>query len=609
MLSVQGILDLINDSGYKKPLLIEQWKDVYYRMSLHIDGICPAYRDIRFGTLQSNSSNVTWGGNAYVNPNKLGWCSEYQWLFESYLFSRYPHEDDLVRTWRFSQYKPFTQSPFLQVIQVITGAIFQDSGYSITVNDKSDNDYIWGKNFHGKSLVNYISDNFQMICADPNGVFVVAPKESHYETTTSDIQPDIWFIPSRDIIWYGKDEIIFKIEDIYWAVNRMAYHRFQKVEDTYQNIDPSGYYYAHFLERVPAYKAGGLWNNRGYYESWLNSARAIADQYVISISDEQMVMKQASHPFIIEADTECPDCESHSGYIQNKCSCNGDGDATCDCSGTGYVRTMCPTCKGNGSISRNPADRIIAPTEDMDKDLIKIVNPDTAINKLHIERNKEIYNDMLRALHLHYIEQAQSGIAKDKDMETRYQFILKISNDLFDRLLTGLIEDILALRNVSVNGGIVMPRSTDYVIVKPTQFQIKTTYDLLEDLTKGKESGLPSYQLSQLQLDYVEKQFGGNDLLKKKTEVINIIDVLANLPTADIQAIVLNNAATNRDWQFSVRLSYILDKLIRTNGQEWFLNQSIDNIETAARTEFDKVMPPTFDATQPIVVDENRAFA
>lgn len=597
MLSIQGILNLINDNGYKRPLIIEQWKDVYYRMSLHIDGICPTYYDMRSGILIKNQ---------VINPNKISWCDAYDWIFQYSLFSRYPHEAEVTRNWRLSQYKPFTKAPFLQIIQVITGAIFQDSGYNITVNDKDDNDYIWGANFHKKSLAKYISDSFQQICEDPNGRFVVLPKEPYHSTTTQRIEPDIWFIPSKDIIWVTKDEIIFDVDEIRWAVNGMAYFRFQKDEaGVYQNMDGlnGGYYYAHLLNKVPSYVAGGLWNNRGYYNSWLDAALPVADQFVISKSDEQMVMKQASHPFIIETDTECPSCENSSGYLMVACN----HKTSCDCV-DGYYRDKCSDCRGTGQISRNPGDRIIAPAEDMQHDLIKIVNPDTSINKLHLDNNKDIYLALKEALHLNYIDEAQSGVAKDKDMETRYQFILSIATDIFGRIIPGLLGDILALRNISVNRGIVIPKPTDYVLVQPTQFNIKTSMMLLEELKEGRDSGIPSYQQAALIEDYTQKQFGGDDVLQKKTCVINAIDVLANKSAADKQIAVSNNACTTRDWQFSERLDYILRKLIRSKGQEWFLYAEIDDIETEAIAEFDKIVQKIPVTDMPIVYDENRAY-
>ncbi len=55
----------------------------------------------------------------------------------------------------------------MQCIQVVTGAIFQDSGYSITITDKADNEYIWGNNFDGKCLVQCVSDSFPSIVERP----------------------------------------------------------------------------------------------------------------------------------------------------------------------------------------------------------------------------------------------------------------------------------------------------------------------------------------------------------------------------------------------------------------------------------------------------------
>jgi len=108
-------------------------------------------------------------------------------------------------------------------------------------------------------------------------------------------------------------------------------------------------------------------------------------------------------------------CSTTSGL----CSCN---NATDD-----WKLRDCPSCHGKGTISHNPGDRIIAPAEDMKNQLVQIINPDVAVNKFHAEFTDNLFNQIFRSLYLNYIEQAQSGVAKDKDMEARYQFIMRIN--------------------------------------------------------------------------------------------------------------------------------------------------------------------------------------
>lgn len=600
MLTLPAIIDLLNkqDKMERDPVYFK-WRQVYYGMSIHIDGILPAHRDLRYGTITDTTP--------FVFANYYEDWQFYQQIFETQLFSRYPKEREEMRQWRLSQYKAFTKDPFLKAIDTITGAIFQESGYSIKVDNPDDEQYIWGNNFEDKSLPEYFAKKFQNICADPNGIFVVIPKEPGYATTTQKVEPKVYFIPSRFIIKVTKEEIIFSLDDIVWTINEIGYFRFAKQGSQYYHIDEQyGGYYAHMMRKVPYMKAGGKWNMQGYYDSWLDAAKAIADEFVGSMSDEQLVMKDASFPYTIEASTDCPDCDGGTVQLCTSCRhqhCDCDADHT---NGANYALTKCPSCGGTGDISRNPGDRLVAPYEEMDKDLIKIVSPETTINKLHIDRNKELYNSILRALHMNYIEEAQSGVAKDKDMETRYQFILKISNDLFDRLIKKTIEAILSLRNVSSVNGMMQPIPGNFTIVKPVQFNIYTSYDLLNEYKEAFASNLPGYQMSAILDDFTDKRFGGDDVLLKKTWFITQSDILAVNSAEQIQIILLNGAATQRDYQYHLQLPKILAQIVRERSPEWFIKANYEQIDNEVQTLFNAMVPPIPVIRPTETIDETR---
>lgn len=588
MLSVSAIIDLLNDQGkgFKTPPFINKWRGVYFGMSLHTTGACPAFRILKPGANYENT-----GKNGPRAP-RAGWTYpvgfygwEYQQLFEIYLLNRHPREADETFQWRLSQYRPYTRTPFQKCMDVVSGAIFQDGNYSLTLDNADDASYIDGNNFNDHDLIGYIKNNFQWICEDPNGRFIVIPKEPYYATTTSKIEPRVYFIPSKNIISITDDEIVFNIRDIAWVANNIGYFRFKKdpATDKYIHIDGSyGGYYAHMFGRVPNIVAGGVWNTQGFYDSWLNAAKAIADDFVSSKSAEQLVNKEASHPFIVEASTDCPDCNA--GLIQEACEITAETPQ-------GQRLIRCPRCGGSHTISHNPADRMIVPPDQMKEKLIQIINPDVDINKFHKDNCKDLYTTMMEALHMNYVEQAQSGVAKDKDMETRYQFILNISNDLFDRLITNIVVDILSLRNVAVQGNGVVPAPTDFYITKPTQFQIKTAAELLLEYKAATESQLPDYVRAKHVEDYVDKQFGGDSVLKCKTSLINQMDFLAVATEGDKESRVLGGACSNRDWQFSVVLPSIIDAIIREKGNEWFCAAKYDDVKKLVDTAFELIEP------------------
>lgn len=590
MLSILELTDIVNERGKynDKDLRYNQWRRIYYGMSIHVDGVLPSF--------------ILPNGYPY---HPMGWTHElispYDEIFNLLLLAQYPNEAIETRNYRLSVYRPLTRAPFMQCIQVITGAIFQDSGYSITIEDKSDNDYIWGNNFDGKPLTQYISDSFPSIIEDPNGYFVTVPKVEDGRK----VESEVWFVFSKQIIYKSDDEIVFINKDTKWVVNRVGYWRYRKSPNSNEwvLIEPDGYF-AHMTGILPALVAGGVWNNQGYYSSWFENAKPVADEYAASYSTEQLVYRDASYPIIIEAQTDCAECNSV-GTLQwcNKCQCETGVCSDVSEHEVYFGLKHCPSCQGHGKVQRAPGQRMLAPADMMDRDLVKYINPSTNINELHTKRNNEIYNQIFRALYMNYIEQAQSGVAKDKDMEARYQFMQRISNDLFDRLITGIIQFIMMLRNSRTENGITRPDAGNITIVKPTQFQVKTSYDLLEDFKMATEAKMPDYLRGAITNDYTDKQFGGNEVLKKKGEVIGLMDIMAVMITADIQVVLLNGGATQRDFQLHIQLPNLIDKEIALRGSDWFVNTPVATIIEILTAQFDKIKPATPILEDPTVVD------
>lgn len=601
MLSNKGVIDLLNDKSRVVNPLLNKWTGVYYGMSLHIAGACPSFIDYRFPeTLDTTSNDPKNIIRRRVQPvNYYGLA--YDLIFDTYLFNRHPRENDKTRNWRKSQYRPITKAPFQKAIEVTMGAIFQDSNYSIEVDNKADNDYIWGNNFNGQNLVNYFSSKFQTICEDPNGIFVVIPKEPMFATTTAQIEPEIVFINSKNIIHVSDDEIVFSRPDYIWNINNIGLFRYQQNDKSeYFHVDEKyGGYFFHMMGSIPKMIGGGNWNTQGFYDSWLDKAKPIADDYIASKSAEQLVDKEASHPWIIAVNTDCPDCVNSSGSIQVECA---------DCPG-GVEIKPCPTCHGSGEISRNPGDWMTVPQDMIGKGhMLEIVNPDTAINTYHHKKCQDLYQDLLSSLHLNYIEQAQSGVAKDKDMETRYQFINKISTDIFDRLIPEALDNITSYRNVAISeDGVLKPTPSHYTIVKPTQYQIKTSNDLLNDFDVSTKANMPAFVRVRQVNDYVDKQFGGDETMKRKTELITQLDFMSVLTSAEKQSMVIGGGATSRDWQYSNYLPVIIDDIIRQNGKEWFEDQPFDSIKTEIDIRFAAISPivSTTKATETATIRQN----
>lgn len=575
MLALTEVQDIVNGRYPIDATITERlsvWRDVYFGMSLHTSGACPKFY------IYENGAK----GRCITPPNYFG--IDYQKRFEYLLLASHPREDQATRNWRYSQYRPYTQAPFQQVIETVVGAIFQDANYTIDLPNENDRQYIYSNSFDGYDFVNYIAHKFSSICEDPNGYFVVVPKEPGEETSTTDIRPEIWFIPSKDIIYVGEDDLIFKRAEYRWHFNKIGIFRYQKSNAKKWELADIGGFYAHMFGELRAHKAGGKWNTQGFYESWLNKAKPVADDFIGSKSNEQLVDKEASHPFIVEPDTDCTECTGL-GQIQKECD-------TCD---GGLELVTCGTCRGSGKVSRSPGMHIIAPIDKMQHNLVQIINPDVQINAYHNKKNADLYWHILDALSLTKVDQAQSGLAKTIDQERLYQFISNINNDVWDRLIPALLSDIIAYRNVDNQG---RPTVYQFTLIKPSQFQIKTAADLLSEFTQAKDAKLPQFLKAQMAVDWVDKQYGGDYILQKKAKFIKEYDSLFTFSPEEINMKLLGGAIDIRMAQYNQMLPVILDQLVRTRGKDWFLKAELAVIDTEVQKIFLEAVPQ-----MPTVID------
>src|SRR5690606_21484070 len=257
----------------------------------------------------------------------------------------------------------------------------------------------------------------------------------------------------------------------------------------------------------------------------------------------------------------------------------------CACAGDNYTPLIqkCSTCRGTGILQRDPAQHLVVPPEVLEKnsDLVRIVNPDTDINKYHQENNLALYEQLFEASYLRYVDQAQSGKAKELDLEGRLNFYTAVSNDLFDRLIPSVLETILALRDIQVINGVKVPKVGEYTILKPVTFLMQSAEELLSEYDAAVKAGVPTYLTSALLGRYIEKQFVNDALLRKKAKVINSLDDLATRPDDKIQMMGMTGFIPIERVKMHYQLPTMVEDLIRDRGKQWFVEASTDAIREA----------------------------
>lgn len=557
-MTTRDIINLLNGATSKQlKKLKKKWEDVYYSTSIHTDGACPRYKLLN--------------GNGYCEPrNYFG--EKYQEIFNNRLFARHPREDDLTRQWRFAVYKPLTREPFLQLSELVLGTIFQDSNYSIAINNENDSKYILMQpSFEGYDLVGWmVNIGYGLMINDPNGYFVRMPKYA-YNERQSDNSVQVYFVKSCDILHVSETDFIFKKDGYAYHIDKRTIWRYSYDPETrewYLNQKDATGYYSHLLDRLPIDRAGGQWNSQGFFESFYSKAIPIADEFVGSYSAEQLIDKEASHPYIQQAEEECGNCNGK-GQLQMPCE-------ECELK---YQLVSCGVCHGSGYTSINPGDRLNVPADQMKDDLIKIINHDVSQNTYLHKKNIDIKTQLLDSLNLLKTDEAQSGVAKTIDQAKLHNFIAKIANHLFDNIIFNSIKDIIAYRNIISVDGKVSPYEYEFSIIKPTQYQIKTSYDLLKEYGEADKANLPISARKQMYRDFMDRQYSGDAIIKKKTDLLDYYDVLLCVPESEKLIKLTNGEISKDDLTLSLRLPNILEKIIIDKGHEWFIKTPIRGFE------------------------------
>ena len=443
----------------------------------------------------------------------------------------------------------------------------------LEVQDEVDNRYIWGNHFSGHDIMGYFSGiGFKNMIEDPNGLFVRMPSKPWYEQADDKVAVDIWFVNTKDMLWCSATDVIFLRGGYGWWIDTQTIWRFSYREDKrqyYIDAEDSKGYYAHMLGRLPVSVAGGEWNTQGYYDSYFSKAKAAADDFISAYSAAQLVDKEASHPFIVEASTDCHDCNGM-GQVQRDCD-------TCP---NGLELIACPGCHGSGQVSRNPGQHVIVPQDKLkDGSPIQIINPDVSINAHHRNVCAQVMDMITEALHLQKVDEAQSGVAKAIDQERLYKFISNISNHIFDKLITDTLQDIIAYRHATSIGGQVYPAQYPFTVIKPTQFRIKTSADLLAEYNESTKAGMPAFIRQRMAMDFVDKQYSGDALMKKKAQLITLLDPLSVLSMQEVLSLRNAGAVSDAELQRSRKLPTQIDMLIRQKGEYWFLKTRIEEME------------------------------
>jgi len=463
----------------------------------------------------------------------------------SLIDAKRPNEPEEIKCFRQKNYEPITVGVFEEAVAGLF-RIFANATDSI----KGSEDllvYIAGNRFEGTDFMSWVQTHLvPRMLIDPNGWAAVLPDGEGLAVPTSRLEPRIELVRSEQIQGYGRDWLLWMADEKVQLGQRgnvgSVYHlltdedliRVEQVSGGTRHTYNYRLIFSHRAGALPAVRLGGvpvmgkdgLW----WYESFFRAAVAFGNEVIKQYSDWYAMITTAGFAIRELRAVECkaPGCKG--GII---CGPDGEEVGTCKvCHGTGFV----PDSSPYGVFLQPQADALTG--ADPRPPVIFHTPPVEPL--AYAERSwQEQYRRMRQALHLDYVDEAQSGVAKAIDREPAYAQLLRISNHVWDSVIWTLLDAIESMRNIT--GGRRTPE-----VIKPTEFSMRSEADLVSEISRLKQTNAPADLVMEVLRELIRKRYAGDDLLIKKHEFLIQTDPLYDA-SDQMRAFYLNAGVIDRE--------------------------------------------------------------
>lgn len=322
------------------------------------------------------------------------------------------------------------------------------------------------------------------------------------------------------------------------------------------------YDFKHGLGYMPAFKTKGNYacveNNRVIYQSKISPIVPSLDEAVREYSDLQAEVVQHIHS------------EKWIYATQTCNTCNGTGKLR---QGDKIENCTNPKCSG-GRVTNNPYETlVVTPPNNMEGNAPIPTPPAGYIQKqieivgIQDKRVKEHIYEALSAINMEFLAETplnQSGTAKEVDKDELNNFVHSIAEDLIN------ITDEIAITIMKYRYGAILKNDKDLIAVTPIfavpeRFDLLNTSHLLTEIKSAKDSGVNTYTLNELMIDYVNKKFNQDKEIARKLEAIIKLDPLSGYTQDDKLTMVQNDGVSDLDYVISCNIESFINQAIADN--------------------------------------------
>jgi len=480
-----------------------------------------------------------------------------------------PREDEETKQYRLEAYQPTTSSTAEKGLSILA-KIFNPSLWSIKWKDPSTDgkllaNYTLKEYPDFNSIVNFLSDSvLKKMLADPNAVLAVRPKvltlkpEQRPQAIAKVYgSPSVWYYDyEMYLIFIRKEEaqrqtpqgnlidetFYFEYYDEKYIIEfGVSFPNAQVTEIELLSA------YEHGCGDLPIWKLGGvpdlMDNGSIMYKSYFNGALPYWNLAVMHESDLHGAFINHLHPLRVELAEECD-------YIMNNQRCISGLIKTAGEDGVVNGTITCPACRGAGHRSvKSPFGVYLYNKEKLEGGTttfapVDYVNVPTEATKMLDERVDKMHELGLNALNMDVADSVgenQSGIAKVIDRSELYDFMGKVSGQMFDVHLTNIFyffnKEMFSVSTASKPND---PLEIDPLdknlpeINKPVNFDITSADELLAQMTTSSKAGLNPALNAELQREYSVKKFATDTDLKAMMAMIFDLDPVAGYSPEEI---------------------------------------------------------------------------
>ncbi len=437
---------------------------------------------------------------------------------------RRPNEPEDVKEFREENYRAITRATFNQALTNLIRTI----GHShVDIKFPEDiSSFLSDTNFHNKTFLGFFeSEVTRKMIEMANGFLVWWPDNVGDENEEIFMRPII-VSPDRvkhftsDVFtWLAeeKSEVLYNnklqyVGDVYYCImGDMLYKRRQTGKKTDNQFvwdeyypNPTGFVYALVLGGDVTSHKEAKEEEIEYYTSFFSPAVPFADEAISDFSDYQGVKISCAYPLREIESLDCTEEGCVNGKIFNE---------------TKNAHLTCGTCHGTGRLPMSPSPygviirpkrtgNINAPEGNIGDDVIKFHHADAAI-LAHLSTTWEKQLNLAeQALNQIFVDQAQSGTAKEIDREDKVATLDKIGRHLYNYLIKNSIQIIHKF----------MVPNSEWIhvhIILPETFVPKTQVQLQEELSQFRTLNLPDSLVMSKMRELMRKTVNGDPFQMK----------------------------------------------------------------------------------------------